>query len=69
MQKFVEDTKWPYQQGIMKNMKMMRCDGLTKWPEGQKKRWRCANCGAPHSEWDGTCPHCGQTVANYQADD
>jgi hypothetical protein len=68
LQKFVEDPKWPYQQGVLKNMEMIRSDGLAKWLEGQEKRWRCANCGAPHSWWDGNCPQCGQVVANYQAD-
>jgi rubrerythrin len=64
----MEDTKWPYQQGVLKNMETIRCEGLTKWLERQDKRWRCANCGASHSWWDETCPQCGQTVANYQAD-
>jgi hypothetical protein len=68
MQKFMEDTKWPYQQGVLKNVETIRCDGLTKWIEGQDKRWRCTNCGASHSWCDETCPQCGQTVANYQAD-
>jgi hypothetical protein len=68
LQKFVDDPKWPYQRNVLKNMDMIRSDGLTKWLEGQEKRWRCANCGAPHSWWDATCPQCGQAVASYMAD-
>jgi hypothetical protein len=68
MRKFVEDTKWPYQQGVLKNMEMIRCDGLAKWLEVQDERWRCANCDTSYSWWDETCPQCSQAVANYQAD-
>lgn len=68
MRKFVEDTKWLYQQGVLKNMEMIRRDGLAKWLARQEKRWRCANCGASHSWWDETCPQCGQAVASYKAD-
>jgi hypothetical protein len=68
MRKFVEDTKWLYQQGVLKNMETIRRDGLAKWLEAQDKRWRCANCGAPHSWWDETRPQCGQVVASYRMD-
>ena len=47
---------------------MIRRDGLAKWLAGQEKRWRCANCGTPHSWWDETCPQCGQAVVSYQTD-
>lgn len=68
MRKFVEDTKWLYQKGVLKNMEMIRCDGLAKWLEGQEKRWRCTNCGVSHSWWDETCPQGGHAVASYEAD-
>ncbi|MFH2040683.1 MAG: DUF3795 domain-containing protein [Chloroflexota bacterium] len=68
MQKFMMDAQWPYHQGVLKNMEKIRCNGVAKWLEVQDERWRCANCGTPHSWWDETCPQCGQTVANYQAD-
>ena len=68
MQKFTRDTNWPYQQGVLKNMEMIRRDGLTKWLAGQAERWRCAHCGRSHSWWDETCPQCGQAVASYKAD-
>ena len=65
MQKFQKDA---IQQDVLKNMEMIRCDGLTKWLEAQEQRWRCTNCGASHSWFDETCPHCGQAVASYKAD-
>src|SRR5512132_2514888 len=39
MRKFVEDTKWLYQRGVLKNMEMIRRDGLAKWLAWQEKRW------------------------------
>jgi hypothetical protein len=68
MQKFIGDARWPYHQGILKNMEMIRRDGLTKWLEAQEQRWRCSNCGTFHSWWDETCFRCGQAVASYKAD-
>lgn len=68
MRKFVEDTTWPYQQGVLKNMETIQRDGLSKWLEEQDMRWRCANCSAVHSWWDETCPQCGQAVASYKVD-
>jgi len=67
MRKFVEDTKWLYQQGVLKNMEMIRRDGVAKLVAWQEKRWQCANCGTPHSWRDKICPPCGQTVANFEA--
>jgi hypothetical protein len=68
MQKFMEDTKWPYQQIVSNNMESIQKNGLSKWLEAQEQRWRCTNCGASHSWWDETCPQCGQAVASYKAD-
>ncbi|MGA2489566.1 MAG: DUF3795 domain-containing protein [Anaerolineales bacterium] len=68
MQKFTTDEKWPYHQGVLKNLESIQRDGLVKWLEIQEARWQCSNCGAPHSWWDETCAQCGQAVANYQAD-
>lgn len=68
MQKFIADERWPYHQGVLKNLGTIRREGVTKWLEIQEARWKCENCGAPHSWWDETCPYCGQPVANYRAD-
>ncbi|MBN2677196.1 MAG: DUF3795 domain-containing protein [Anaerolineaceae bacterium] len=68
LQKFIADSKWPYHRGVLKNMEMIRREGVSKWLEAQGKRWQCANCGAAHSWWDETCPRCGGAVLNYQAD-
>jgi rubrerythrin len=65
MQKFLKDA---IQQDVLKNMEMIRQNGLSKWLEAQQQRWRCTNCGAYHSWWDETCPQCGQAVANFKAD-
>jgi hypothetical protein len=69
IQKFKDAPEWPYQQAILTNMEMIRCEGLAQWQEAQDKRWRCTNCGASHSWWDTICPQCGQPVANYLADE
>jgi hypothetical protein len=68
MQDFLHDAKWPYQQIVASNMDAIREHGLSAWLQAQEQRWRCANCGAPHSWWDETCLRCGHAVANYQAD-
>jgi hypothetical protein len=68
MREFMTDPKWPYHQGVLKNMEMIQRNGVVKWLEVQDKRWRCTNCGTSHSWWDETCSKCGQGVANYQAD-
>ncbi len=68
MRAFMADPEWPYHQSVLKNLAMIRRNGLTEWLEAQDQRWRCPNCGTPHSWWDETCSHCGQPVANYRAD-
>jgi hypothetical protein len=67
MQKFMADKRWPYHQGVLKNLKMIQCEGVEKWLKIQDERWRCGHCGVSHSWWDKTCPQCGRAVANYQA--
>jgi hypothetical protein len=68
MQKFLTDPQWPYHQGVLKNMEVIRRDGVTAWLEVQDKRWRCASCGTPHSWWQETCSQCGKPVVSYRAD-
>ena len=68
MQKFISNTQYPYGQCVLKNMQMIREDGLPQWLEIQDKRWRCKNCGTLHSWYHETCPQCGQAVANYKED-
>lgn len=68
MREFMNDAHWPYQQLVASNMASIRQHGLSTWLEQQEQRWRCADCGAPHSWWDETCPRCGHAVASYKAD-
>lgn len=68
MQNFLNDKNWPYQQSVIKNMEVIRQDGLSNWVAAQEQRWRCANCGSSHSWWNETCPQCGQAVASYKAE-
>jgi hypothetical protein len=68
MQKFVADTQYPYGQCVVKNMETLQVMDLPKWLEMQDERWRCKNCGAPHSCYHETCLQCGQAVASYKAD-
>jgi ribosomal protein S27AE len=65
---FIAEPQWPYHQGVMQNMEMIKRAGLSKWLETQEDRWRCGKCGAAHSWWDETCPQCGELVDSYQAD-
>jgi len=62
MQKFMKDENWPNQQFVSKNLETIHSEGLTKWLEEQAQRWRCTNCGAPHSWFCKTCSLCGQPV-------
>jgi hypothetical protein len=68
IQKFVSDQQYPYGQCVLKNMEMIRNEGLSNWLELQDKRWRCKNCGAVHSWYHESCPQCGQAVADYKTD-
>jgi hypothetical protein len=68
LKKFISDSQWPYQQGVLKNMEMIHNEGKKKWLEDQEKRWHCTNCGTPQSWFTETCPQCGQTVGDYKAD-
>jgi len=68
MQKFVSDQQYPYGRCVLKNMEMIRDEGLSNWLEMQDKRWRCKTCGAAHSWYHETCPQCGQAVADYKTD-
>ncbi len=68
MDAFLKDGNWPYQQAAARNMESIRQIGLSEWLEAQGRRWRCANCGAPHSWRDETCPKCGQATASFEAD-
>jgi len=64
MLKFVKDTNWLNQQGVLRNMEMIRSVGLSNWLELQDNRWRCKNCEMSHSWFDETCPNCGHVVAS-----
>ncbi len=64
MLKFVADTHWLNQQGVLINMEMVQSGGLPNWLKSQDNRWRCKNCGISHSWWDETCPQCGSIVAS-----
>ncbi|CAG0936394.1 hypothetical protein TFLX_05267 [Thermoflexales bacterium] len=68
LQQFLVDPQWPYHQGVLKNMEVIRREGVAQWLEAQQARWRCTHCGTPHSWWDEGCPRCGQAVASYKAD-
>jgi hypothetical protein len=68
MQKLISDTQYPYGHCVLKNMQMIREEGLPKWLEMQDKRWRCRNCDAVNSWYQETCPQCGQTVTSYKED-
>jgi len=68
MRQFVANTQYPYGQCVLKNMQLIREEGLPQWLEAQDKRWRCKNCGTAHTWYHETCPQCGQAVANYKAD-
>ena len=62
MLKFVKDTHWLNQQGVLKNMELIQCVGLSNWLKSQDNRWRCKNCGMSHSWFDEICPQCGLPV-------
>ena len=68
MQKFASDKNFPYGQCALKNMEMIREEGLPKWLEKQGRRWRCENCGTLQSWYHETCPQCGHAVASYKVD-
>lgn len=68
MERLVSDKQYPYGQCVLKNMEMIQKQGLSTWLAEQEKRWRCGNCGEPHSWYDKTCPNCGSTVKGYLAD-
>jgi len=68
MAKFAADTTWLNQRGVLLNLETIQGSGLTCWLEEQAGRWRCAGCGRPHTWWDETCPHCGQTVMSCRAE-
>ncbi len=68
MLKFISDQQYPYGQCVLKNLKIIREEGLPKWLKMQDKRWRCKNCGSSHSWYRETCPECGHAVASYKAD-
>lgn len=68
IRQFMADEKWPYHQGVMKNLEIISRDGVERWLAEQERRWRCAECGAAHSWWDETCRECGQAVSSYKAD-
>lgn len=65
---FMQQTDYPYHQAILKNLDVIRQQGIGKWLEMQDNRWRCGSCNNSHSWWDETCPQCGQAVDSYKAD-
>lgn len=68
LQKFIIDEKWPYHQGVMKNMELIQFEGLARWLEMQQQRWRCGKCDTVHSWWDETCPYCRATVSSFRTE-
>ena len=68
IQALIADQQYPYGQCVLMNMENIQAMGLPQWMEEESKRWRCENCGEPHSWYQQTCSKCGMVVKNYMED-
>jgi hypothetical protein len=65
---FIEDERYPYHLGVMKNLNFIRENGLEVWLKAQEPRWRCPECNTKFAWQDEYCANCQNTVPNYKAD-
>ncbi len=65
---FINDERYPYHLGVLKNLEAIRTQGLAAWLEAQDSRWRCPSCGEKFAWRDEVCRKCGQPVSDYRAD-
>ncbi|MBN1202878.1 MAG: DUF3795 domain-containing protein [Anaerolineae bacterium] len=62
---FTIDRQYAYHTLVLKNMEVIRREGVTAWLEQQAGRWRCAACGTSHSWYDAACPACESPTRNW----
>jgi hypothetical protein len=65
---FMQEEEYPYHLGVLKNLDVIRQQGLDAWLSAQDNRWRCPACGTKFAWQDEVCRKCGQPAANYKAD-
>jgi hypothetical protein len=65
---FIEDQRYPYHLGVMKNLTVIRQNGVEVWLKVQDARWRCPECHTKFAWQDEECNVCGKPVPNYRAD-
>lgn len=59
----------PHHSIVLKNLKIIRENGVEKWLVEQKKRWCCSNCGERFCWYDKTCKKCSNKLYNCQEEE
>jgi hypothetical protein len=42
----------------------IKCDGVDRWLDSQKKEWSCPSCGTPFSWYASICSKCGSSLVS-----
>ncbi len=61
---FMND-EWPHHHTMQANLEYIKCTGIKKWLQAQRKKWSCNNCGAEIKWYQKKC-ECGQDLDAWE---